>query len=631
MSLHPGRIQRSVIPRIFHSGSQFFVIQIAGLVVFNSDNLIISHYLGPAQVTPYSLIWRIVGYAILIQNMVNPALWPAYSEAYARGDLAWIRSAYGKLRKGTLVSLTIGCLVLIPFGQGIIRVWAGRSAVPSQTLIVLMCVWMILIAITRNQGTLLGATSRMRGQAIAAGIASAVNLALSIAWVRPFGTIGVLLATIATYLVFVCTVQTWGIWSIFHRSQEGARLYVAGVGFNWRKSVIRRCRRSMRYCFWGVLQVIAFLRPENQRQTARPRRILLVNGAHLGDVVISTGLLPVLRSAFPDAEIGFATASWAHDVIETHPDITYTHTIDQWKLNRSNVGFWKKWIQYRGSRACLLRELRERQYDWAICLHLWSPDCLDLAWLAGIPVRAAFAHSHMAPLATHRVRYPHEMSFMTAGACQAELLRALGVQQSHLRLRKASIPVTQDGLEELKSILPCPDIIPAGYCVVHMGAGAPVRELPSSFWRTLVQFESQSSMVVLTGKGKRDAEQIARVTKGMMNCVSVCDTLSWKGFVSAIRHARKVYSVDTVAMHVAAAVGTPCSAVCTGISGVGRWRPEGEQVTIWANHVPCAPCERRNGCPEMSCLKGIHPADLLNASRQDSGADPPELPIGALN
>jgi O-antigen/teichoic acid export membrane protein len=84
----PSNMSRTLSRRLMQSGGDFFVIQIAGLVVFNSDNLVIAHYLGPAQVTPYTVTWRLVSYAAALQTIILPALWPAYAEAFVRGDLA---------------------------------------------------------------------------------------------------------------------------------------------------------------------------------------------------------------------------------------------------------------------------------------------------------------------------------------------------------------------------------------------------------------------------------------------------------------------------------------------------------------------------------------------------------------
>ena len=71
--------------------------------------------------------------------------------------------------------------------------------------------WVVLLALTVNQAMLLAATRRIRIQAIASGAAALANIALSIVLVQRLGTLGVLLATIASYLVFIVVPQTWEV------------------------------------------------------------------------------------------------------------------------------------------------------------------------------------------------------------------------------------------------------------------------------------------------------------------------------------------------------------------------------------------------------------------------------------
>jgi O-antigen/teichoic acid export membrane protein len=204
----PSRIRRHLIGDIFRSGGQFFLIQIAGLVVFNSDNLVISHYLSPAQVTPYNIAWRVASYLGAIQTLAYPALWPAYSEAFANGDLTWIRSTYARNRWITALMLFMGCGIMGLAGRRIIQIWAGAAAVPPVILLYLMCVWMVVFAITTNQSCLMGATMRVKKQAIFSVLGAAVNLLLSIVWVKTMGVPGVLLGTIVSYLLFIVVPQT---------------------------------------------------------------------------------------------------------------------------------------------------------------------------------------------------------------------------------------------------------------------------------------------------------------------------------------------------------------------------------------------------------------------------------------
>jgi O-antigen/teichoic acid export membrane protein len=134
----PSLIDRSISRELLHSGASFFFIQVAAVVVFSSDNIVVSHYLGAAEVTPYSVTWRLVGLAAVLQSLIFPALWPAYAEAYAKRDYGWIRRTFSLTMKGT-VALNLCCVtVLIVFGRTLIRLWAGPAAVPTFSLLLAM-------------------------------------------------------------------------------------------------------------------------------------------------------------------------------------------------------------------------------------------------------------------------------------------------------------------------------------------------------------------------------------------------------------------------------------------------------------------------------------------------------------
>jgi len=216
MTPWPRLFTRHLIRRIFSSGTQFFAIQVAGLVVFGSGNVVISHYLSPAEVTPYAVTWRLVSYITVVQAFMLPALWPAYSEAFAKGHLDWIRSTYRRVRYLTIIILTIGCALTLIAGRAIIRIWAGPAATPSFTLLSFMILWVIIFTFTLNQSCLMGATYRVRRQAVFGPIAATANLILSVLWVRSLGAAGVVLATVVSYLIFVVPMQISEVRTILH-------------------------------------------------------------------------------------------------------------------------------------------------------------------------------------------------------------------------------------------------------------------------------------------------------------------------------------------------------------------------------------------------------------------------------
>lgn len=341
----------------------------------------------------------------------------------------------------------------------------------------------------------------------------------------------------------------------------------------------------------------------------QPKRILLLNGAHIGDAVISTSLFPVLRSAYPNAELGFATGTWSSMALKDHPDLKWIHCLDHWRLNRSNAGHFSKLKRYWKTRRTALQEIRAVGYDLGLSVYPSYPDFLDLAWLAKIPVRIGFSHSMFARLATTLVDFSQN-PFLLQGARQLDLLCPLGIDASHYEKRKTSLPPSDEAaVKEVCSLLQIDNIRNARYRIIHMGSGALTRELPLTFWREIATQLSPHNKLIFTGQGERECANISSVIQGLPNCLNACNRLSWKGFVAAVRDAEMLYGVESMAGHVASAVGTKCSVVYSGAAGVARWRPEGDLVTVYTNHVSCAPCEFP--CEPRPCLHKISPSDLL--------------------
>ena len=193
----------------------------------------------------------------------------------------------------------------------------------------------------------------------------------------------------------------------------------------------------------------------NARNMPPPLRILLLNGAHIGDVVIATSIIPILRSAYPSAELGMLTGSWSHIVVSNHPELTYTHCVDHWRLNRANITIYGKLLRYIKTRRTALKELKQVRYDVAISTFGHFPDFLDLAWTARIPVRIGYEKSIFSSLATDLVE-DKENPFIHQSARVAELLGALPV--IHLTCfggNRFSLPVSLPRLRRFVRCLVC--------------------------------------------------------------------------------------------------------------------------------------------------------------------------------
>ena len=185
-------------------GGKFFLIQILSLLTFQTDNLVISHYLGSATVPEYSLTYTLLSYAALPQSLLFGYLWNAYTEAISRRDISWVsRTFHANLFGGLAFSaVAIGFLCFI--AQPFIAWWAGTAVVPAASLIAWMAAWGMINAYTSPIACLLAASSHLHNQLVYSFLATVTNLFLSIYLVGTWGVTGVIAGTVIAYLVFIC-------------------------------------------------------------------------------------------------------------------------------------------------------------------------------------------------------------------------------------------------------------------------------------------------------------------------------------------------------------------------------------------------------------------------------------------
>ena len=74
-------------------------MQIAAVVVFTTDNLIITQLFGPAQVAPYSIALKYFNIAQMGFSIIITPFWSAFTEAYTKNDYAWIKNNIKRLIK----------------------------------------------------------------------------------------------------------------------------------------------------------------------------------------------------------------------------------------------------------------------------------------------------------------------------------------------------------------------------------------------------------------------------------------------------------------------------------------------------------------------------------------------------
>ena len=336
----------------------------------------------------------------------------------------------------------------------------------------------------------------------------------------------------------------------------------------------------------------------------RPFKILLTNGAHLGDVVLSTLILQRLKSTYPLSTIGIVVGSWSTMVVNKHPLIDYVYVVDHWQLNRSSKAIWSKFLQYKRTYETALAKIKAEKYDVAIDLYFYFPNSIMLLYQSGIPRRIAFNSAGLGPLLTDSIDWQPGLGSIVN---YFHLL----VDQLGDSSTRCSVDSAYEAVPALYSA-PLSFELPSGKKIaLHIGTGGKFKEWPVLKWKELAhKLETDGYQLIFTGAGDEERRKIEFATSGLKKAINLCGALSWGEFLSTIRNCDFLVGVDSVACHVAAALGVPSLTLANGVQDPNLWKPCSTVNTVIRHPVGCFPCYRPKGCHEMACIQLIEVDDV---------------------
>lgn len=135
-------------------GLQVFAMNMAALVLNTGDNLVITKFLGAADVTPYNFCYKYFGMINGFFLAVITPLLSAYTAAYAKGDIQWLKKTVKKsLKLYALFFLgIIGCgIIFEPFS----KIWLRQDLNYGFDLIFYTGLYYALLMFTHCFSTLL--------------------------------------------------------------------------------------------------------------------------------------------------------------------------------------------------------------------------------------------------------------------------------------------------------------------------------------------------------------------------------------------------------------------------------------------------------------------------------------------
>lgn len=178
-------------------GLQFFIIQVAALIVFATDNLIITHLYDPSQVTIYNIAHKYFFFITLVFNVFLSPFWSAFTDAFVKNDFEWIQQVVKRLVQVWAV-LSLATIIMIFGSDFVYRIWIGDNIQIPFSLSVAMGIFMIVSNWNNIFAFFVNGIGKIRLQFYFSIFAALINIPLSIFLAKSLnmGITGVITATI---------------------------------------------------------------------------------------------------------------------------------------------------------------------------------------------------------------------------------------------------------------------------------------------------------------------------------------------------------------------------------------------------------------------------------------------------
>ncbi len=334
-------------------------------------------------------------------------------------------------------------------------------------------------------------------------------------------------------------------------------------------------------------------------------RVLIIQTAYLGDVVLSLPLIDELHANLTDFQLDYLAIPSVANILENYPGIDHLILYDKRNSEKSLRSFIKK-----------AKFLKARHYDLVFLPHRSWRSAILAKW-SRIPVRIGFNRSWASFLYTHVIRYDNNLHEVNRNLSLLQPLGILLKKKTGLHLSITSEDVQRvnaiwrgSGLEEGRT---CVAIAPGS-------VWATKRWLPDRFSQLIWELANEGIQVALIGGSEeeplgKDLEKSA--SKYVANFIG---KLTPRESAEVIRRCDVLVSNDSAPVHLASAVGTKVVEIFGATIPQFGFTPFGVEHRILEKELSCRPCGSHGGdtCPmgTFACMKSISVVEVYRAVKE---------------
>ncbi|MEI8142301.1 MAG: glycosyltransferase family 9 protein [Chitinophagia bacterium] len=330
-----------------------------------------------------------------------------------------------------------------------------------------------------------------------------------------------------------------------------------------------------------------------------PQKILVIQTAFIGDVVLATAMLEALHQNNPTASISILVRKGNEALFEAHP---FIHEVLVWDKQQNKYGHWLQ----------LLFTIRQNQFDAVINVQRYAATGLWTA-LSGAKMKIGFDKNPFAFLFTNVIAHQTVGNGLHEIERNHALLSPLGL---FTNARPALYPSSKD----VKAV--------EGYQLQPYLCMAPAsvwytKQFPMHQWiKVLNSIPFEGPIYLLGGPGdKMLNDQILQAVQ-KTNLVNLAGRLSFLGSAALQKGAVLNYVNDSAPMHFASAVNAPVAAIyCSTVPDFGYGPLSDTSFIIETKQaLSCRPCglHGKKECPlkHFNCAETIRLEQIYQPLQQ---------------
>jgi len=330
-------------------------------------------------------------------------------------------------------------------------------------------------------------------------------------------------------------------------------------------------------------------------------RFLIIKLAAAGDVLRTTPLLHAIKRKHERSWVVWVTDAFSVPLLENNPYID-------------------RLLPY-GHDATV--ELMGQKFDVLMCLDK-EPRAIGLANIVSAKEKLGFRMTEHGTLGIFNPEATYALAlglsdplkfYQNQKSYQQIIFEAVGYE---FRGERYILNLTDEAKAQAKAKLRALGVAPNEAVGVNTGAGKvfATKKWPEEHLTELVRLLRTEGIKVLLLGGPEEVERNKRIKAGFASDDGVVDAGTDNPldvFCAIVSLCRLVVTVDTMALHIAVALGVPVIALfgptChQEVDLYGR----GEKLV---GKAPCAPCYRAS-CDDPICMKSITPRQVLEAVKR---------------